>query len=255
MRRVTTAFTVYTGSLLTVRDVLAAGMRLEPTGRNRRHYTVGFDDLEDGVRRLASCPHQVHAELLPQRVTWIAEEPGMNSRIDLIADLNDEDDDGLGWSTLSEASDPARIRPGAMLVAGNRQAQAVVRVVAVDDDGQVHFTGLPGSVRRTATSSAAPWPDRPAACSPGSSLPDHQGRSSPGNRQANRTCRTPPDLGRQHLPRILAVRILPDPAASAGDRGSGPVQTTAGFWYDRSWLMRVIPSAGGECRHLASCPV
>ena len=46
-------------SLLTVRDVLAAGMRLEPTGRNPRHYTVGFDDLEDGVRRLASCPHQV----------------------------------------------------------------------------------------------------------------------------------------------------------------------------------------------------
>jgi hypothetical protein len=72
----------------------------------------------------------------------------MNSRIDLIADLNDEDDDGLGWSTLSEASDPARIRPGAMLVAGNRQAQAVVRVVAVDDDGQVHFTVLPGSVEK-----------------------------------------------------------------------------------------------------------
>ena len=33
-------------SLLTVRDVLAAGMRLEPTGRNPRHFTVGFDDLE-----------------------------------------------------------------------------------------------------------------------------------------------------------------------------------------------------------------
>jgi hypothetical protein len=33
-----------------------------------------------------------------------------------------------------------------MLVAGNRQAQAVIRVVAVDDDGQVHFTVLPGSV-------------------------------------------------------------------------------------------------------------
>ena len=70
----------------------------------------------------------------------------MNSRIDLIADLNDEDDDGLGWSTLGEASDPAGIRPGVMLVAGNRQAQAVVRVVEVDDDGQVHFTVLPGSV-------------------------------------------------------------------------------------------------------------
>jgi hypothetical protein len=46
-------------ALLKAGDVLAAGMRLEPTGRNPRHYTVGFDVLEDGVRRLASCPHQV----------------------------------------------------------------------------------------------------------------------------------------------------------------------------------------------------
>src|ERR1700730_12701639 len=73
----------------------------------------------------------------------------MNSRIDLAADLNDEDDEGLGWSTLSEARDPGRIRPGVMLVAGNRQAQAVVRVVAVDDDGHVHFTVVPGSVEKT----------------------------------------------------------------------------------------------------------
>ena len=70
----------------------------------------------------------------------------MEPSIDLAADLNDEDDEGLGWSMLSEARDPGRIRPGVMLVAGNRQAQAVVRVVAVDDDGQVHFTVLPGSV-------------------------------------------------------------------------------------------------------------
>jgi hypothetical protein len=42
-----------------VRDVLASGMRLEPTGRNPRRYTLGFDDLEDGVRQLASCAHQV----------------------------------------------------------------------------------------------------------------------------------------------------------------------------------------------------
>jgi hypothetical protein len=46
-------------SLLKVRDVLAAGMRLEPTGRNPRHYTVSFDDPEGGVLRLVSCPHQV----------------------------------------------------------------------------------------------------------------------------------------------------------------------------------------------------
>jgi hypothetical protein len=46
------------------------------------------------------------------------------------------------WSTLSDASDPARIRPGVILVAGNRQALAVVQVVAVGDDGQVHFAVL-----------------------------------------------------------------------------------------------------------------
>jgi len=72
----------------------------------------------------------------------------MDWHIALAADLNAEDDEGLGWSTLSEARHPARIRPGVMLVAGNRQAQAVVRVVAIDDDGQVHFTVLPGSVEK-----------------------------------------------------------------------------------------------------------
>jgi hypothetical protein len=44
---------------LTVGDVIAIGLRLEPTGRNPRHYTVSFSDLDDGVRRLAACPHQV----------------------------------------------------------------------------------------------------------------------------------------------------------------------------------------------------
>jgi len=66
--------------------------------------------------------------------------------LDLVADLNAQDDDGLGWSTLADAAAPDRVRPGAMLLAGNHQAQAVVRVVAVDDDGQVHFAILPGSV-------------------------------------------------------------------------------------------------------------
>lgn len=36
----------------------AAGFRLEPTGRNPRHFTVAFDDLEAGVDRLTSCEHQ-----------------------------------------------------------------------------------------------------------------------------------------------------------------------------------------------------
>jgi hypothetical protein len=72
----------------------------------------------------------------------------MDLEIDLVADLNAEDDEGLGWSDLSDAADPSRIFPGVMLVAGNRFGRAVVRVVAVDQDGQVHFTVLPGSVKK-----------------------------------------------------------------------------------------------------------
>ena len=68
--------------------------------------------------------------------------------LDLIADLNDQDEDGLGWSTLADAAAPESIRPGAMVLAGNSQAHAVVRVVAVDDGGQVHFAILPGSVAK-----------------------------------------------------------------------------------------------------------
>ncbi len=68
--------------------------------------------------------------------------------IELIADLNGEDDDGLGWSRLSDAREPERVVPGAMLLASNESGRAVVHVVAVDDDGQVHFTILPGSVEK-----------------------------------------------------------------------------------------------------------
>jgi len=68
--------------------------------------------------------------------------------LDLVADLNAQDDDGFGWSILSDAAVPGRVRPGAMLLAGDDQAQAVVRVVAVDDDGQIHFAILPGSVEK-----------------------------------------------------------------------------------------------------------
>jgi hypothetical protein len=68
--------------------------------------------------------------------------------VDLVADLNAEDDDGLGWSTLADARAPESVTPGAMILAGNQSAQAVVRIVAVDEDGQVHFTVLPGSVAK-----------------------------------------------------------------------------------------------------------
>ena len=68
--------------------------------------------------------------------------------LDLIADLNAQDDDGLGWSILADDVAPERVPPGAMLLAGNSQARAVVRVVAIDDDGQIHFAILPGSVAK-----------------------------------------------------------------------------------------------------------
>lgn len=75
-------------------------------------------------------------------------EYDMGFEIDLQADLNAQDDDGLGWSTLADARHPGRVVPGAMLVAGNAAGVAVVRVVAVDEDGQVHFAILPGSVEK-----------------------------------------------------------------------------------------------------------
>ena len=45
--------------------------------------------------------------------------------LDLEADLNAQDDEGLGWSTLADAIAPDRVRPGAMLLAGDSQARAV----------------------------------------------------------------------------------------------------------------------------------
>ena len=72
----------------------------------------------------------------------------IDAEIDLMADLNAQDDDGNGWSVLGEARDPARVQVGRMLLAGNAQATAVVRVTAVDDDGQVHFAILPGPVSK-----------------------------------------------------------------------------------------------------------
>ena len=66
--------------------------------------------------------------------------------LDLVADLNAQDD--LGWSTLADATVPERVQPGAMLLAGDDQARAVVRIVAVDDDGQVHFSILPGPISK-----------------------------------------------------------------------------------------------------------
>lgn len=75
----------------------------------------------------------------------------MDVEVDLIADLSSQDDDGMGWSLLSNARHPGRLRTGAMVLAGNDHAQAVVRIEAIDDDGQVHFSILPGSIAQSAS--------------------------------------------------------------------------------------------------------
>ena len=63
-------------------------------------------------------------------------------RIDLRADLNAEDDDGRNWSLLRDAREGVVIVPGVVVVAGVSEFWAVVRVLAVDDDGMVHFERL-----------------------------------------------------------------------------------------------------------------
>ena len=60
-------------------------------------------------------------------------------RIDLWADLNAEDDEGRNWSMVDRAREPAALVPGVVLIAGVERFWSVVRIDAVDDDGQVHF--------------------------------------------------------------------------------------------------------------------
>lgn len=65
------------------------------------------------------------------------------------ADLNDEDETGLVWTFLDEARDPTVIVPGAIVVAGDADAPAVVDVVDVvskEAGDVVHLRILPGNI-------------------------------------------------------------------------------------------------------------
>ena len=66
----------------------------------------------------------------------------MTPPIDLRSDLNAEDDDGQNWALIDNATDPSRIQVGAVLIAGTPRFWSVVRITAIDDDGQVHFVQL-----------------------------------------------------------------------------------------------------------------
>ncbi|MGI8677397.1 MAG: hypothetical protein ACR2LX_01655 [Jatrophihabitans sp.] len=70
-------------------------------------------------------------------------------RVDITADLNDEDDTGYLWTFLDEAREPAGIVPGALVVAGEADAAAVCQVVDLVPAGDgviVHLRALPGLV-------------------------------------------------------------------------------------------------------------
>jgi hypothetical protein len=70
-------------------------------------------------------------------------------RVDITADLNNEDDTGYVWTFLDEARDPSRICPGALVVAGDEDAAAVCQVVDLVPGGDgtiVHLKLLPGLV-------------------------------------------------------------------------------------------------------------
>lgn len=114
---------------------------LGPTGRVALAYPSTNSALSDNVRMGKGM-------INPYMKDRSARELMVMDNIDLMADLNAQDDDGLGWSTLADARVVERIVAGAMVLAGNAHGQAVVRITAVDDDGQVHFTILPGSVAK-----------------------------------------------------------------------------------------------------------
>jgi hypothetical protein len=66
--------------------------------------------------------------------------------IDLRIDLQTEDDTGLPWTYIDQASNRSRIVPGRYIVAGAGTAVAVAQVIDVDDDGLVHIRPVRGSV-------------------------------------------------------------------------------------------------------------
>jgi uncharacterized phosphosugar-binding protein len=76
-------------------------------------------------------------------------------KIDLFVDLNTEDETGLPWTYLDQASDPSLVVPGRLLVVGAGSAVAMAEVIDVAADGLVHVRPLPGpiDIHRAAASS------------------------------------------------------------------------------------------------------
>ena len=80
---------------------------------------------------------------------WTLKEVSVAVTVCITADLNDEDESGLVWTFLDEARDPTIIVPGAIVVAVDPDAPAVIEVVDIVPKvagDVVHLRILPGDV-------------------------------------------------------------------------------------------------------------
>ncbi len=76
-------------------------------------------------------------------------------KIDLFVDLNTEDETGLPWTYLDQASDQSVVVPGRLIVVGSGSAIAIAEVVDVAPDGLVHVRPVPGPVTEQRLASAS----------------------------------------------------------------------------------------------------
>ena len=60
----------------------------------------------------------------------------MTPQIELRSDLNAEDDNGRNWTLLGNATNPALVHVGAVLVAGTPRFWSVVRITAWTPTGR-----------------------------------------------------------------------------------------------------------------------
>lgn len=73
------------------------------------------------------------------------------TRVDIPADLNNEDETGFIWTFLDEADDPSIIVPGEVVVAGSPLTPGVCEVIdlVVKPAGTiVHLRLLPGTIEQ-----------------------------------------------------------------------------------------------------------
>jgi hypothetical protein len=144
-RRFASFRTIY---LPTVGQLELRGFELLATAQ-APHFTVRLqraDDRELGKPLAALGP----ARPIPSTLELMSGERRAEMyRVDITADLNDEDHTGYLWTFLDEARDPAQITPGALVVAGDEDAAAVCQVIDLVPAGDgtiVHLRPLPGLV-------------------------------------------------------------------------------------------------------------